>query len=313
MSSSYERTPASWTSARDRSAPGSVLSTIRSSMGRARRESPASKIQNAASSCRRRAASSSAGGVSCAASSASSPATTGAPLARAERAASSNWSATAASGPSAARARWRARSSGPTASCARIAWASRLRPASEPSYAAAARSGCVKRTRPSCELDHLPGDGRLQRAPRVSPRRRRDDLERRVCERSGEEQHLACPVGKLRDPCADEIAKTLRNDEARTRPTVCRVVRERADELEREQWVAPGRRVDLPERRRREDPAEARLDQVMHVLESERRDPNPGEPWQARAPGRSRAATAPRAGVPGGSRHPPRRAGVRRT
>ena len=133
---------------------------------------------------------------------------------------------------------------------------------------------------PVVELDHLSGDGRLQRAPRVCARRRRDDLERRVCERGDEEQHLACPVGKLRDPCADEIAKTLRNDEARPRPAVCRVVRERADKLEREQWVAPGGRMDLPQHRRRQDPAEARLDQVVHVLESERRDLNPGEPRQ---------------------------------
>ena len=79
--------------------------TIHSSIDRARRESPASKIQKAASSSRRLAASSSASGVSCAASSASSPATTGAPCARAERAASSNCLATAASGPSAARAK----------------------------------------------------------------------------------------------------------------------------------------------------------------------------------------------------------------
>ena len=67
---------------------------------------------------------------------------------------------------------------------------------------------------PVVELDYLAGNSRLERAPRVSPRRCQDDPERRVCERGGEEQHLACPVGKLRDPCADEIVKTFRNDDA---------------------------------------------------------------------------------------------------
>ena len=197
--------------------------------------------------------------------------------------------ATAASGPSAARARCRARSSGPTASCAGLR-AHRVSAGVEPSYAAAARSGWVKRTRPSSSSTTSAGTagssaGSRQRRP--PPRRSRAPGLR------AQRRRAARRVSRREAPAIRAPTRSRRLfGTTRRAPADCPSSRPEArGELEREQWVAPRRRVDLPERRPREDPAQPRPDQVVHVLESEWRDPNPREPWQGalrvdREPGR---------------------------
>ena len=129
-----------------RAGPRGVAAAASRNSSCARIALPASNRWPAASTRRRMTPSRSAGGVSSQASSASSAAESGAPRARANRAASSSAAAIDVSGPADDSARWRARSSGSVARSARARWTARRSSGEAPAYTVDASSGCVNRT-----------------------------------------------------------------------------------------------------------------------------------------------------------------------